>query len=113
MEAIEENNTTTTLSHPVTATVGLGKGGAKRHKKIMRNNLQGITKPSIRRLARRGGVKRVNGGCYEECRANLSSFLNTIVADAVTYMEHSRRKTVTLQDVVLALKRNGHTLYGF
>ncbi|KAI6197604.1 Histone H4 [Aphelenchoides besseyi] len=36
---------------------GLGKGGAKRHRKVLRDNIQGITKPAIRRLARRGGVK--------------------------------------------------------
>ena len=29
--------------------------GAKRHRKILRDNIQGITKPAIRRLARRGG----------------------------------------------------------
>ena len=34
----------------------LGKGGAKRHRKILPDNIQGITKPAIRRLARRGGV---------------------------------------------------------
>jgi histone H4 len=39
---------------------GLGKGGAKRHRKILRDNIQGITKPAIRRLARRGGVKRIS-----------------------------------------------------
>jgi hypothetical protein len=27
---------------------GLGKGGAKRHRKILRDNIQGITKPAIR-----------------------------------------------------------------
>ena len=25
---------------------GLGKGGAKRHRKVLRDNIQGITKPS-------------------------------------------------------------------
>jgi histone H4 len=40
---------------------GLGKGGAKRHRKVLRDNIQGITKPAIRRLARRGGVKRIAG----------------------------------------------------
>lgn len=39
---------------------GLGKGGAKRHRKILRDNIHGITKPAIRRLARRGGVKRIS-----------------------------------------------------
>ena len=42
---------------------GLGKGGAKRHRKILRDNIQGIT--TIRRLARRGGVKRISGLIYE------------------------------------------------
>ena len=39
---------------------GLGKGGAKRHRKVLRDNIQGITKPVIRRLARRSGVKRIS-----------------------------------------------------
>ncbi len=75
---------------------GLGKGGAKRHRKVLRDNIQGITKPAIRRLARRGGVKRnlrsdlrgdprgvegVPGERYPRC--------------AVTYTEHAKRKTVT------------------
>merc|ERR1712107_899393 len=50
---------------------GLGKGGAKRHRKVLRDNIQGITKPAIRRLARRGGVKRISGLIYEEVRAVL------------------------------------------
>lgn len=33
--------------------LGLGKGGAKRHRKVLRDNIAGITKPAIRRLARR------------------------------------------------------------
>ena len=54
---------------------GKGKGGkgkaggaGKRHRKVIRDNIQGITKPAIRRLARRGGVKRISGLIYEEAR---------------------------------------------
>ncbi|PPD92101.1 hypothetical protein GOBAR_DD10928 [Gossypium barbadense] len=54
---------------------GLGKGGAKRHRKVLRDNIQGITKPAIRRLARRGGVKRISGLIYEETRGVLKIFL--------------------------------------
>jgi histone H4 len=50
---------------------GLGKGGAKRHRKDLHANMQDITKPSIRRLARRGGVKRISGLIYEETRGVL------------------------------------------
>ena len=90
-----------------------GKGGAKRHRKVLRDNIQGITKPAIRRLARRGGVKRISGLIYEETRGVLKVFLENVIRDAVTYTEHARRKTVTAMDVVYALKRQGRTLYGF
>ena len=92
---------------------GIGKGGAMRHRKVLRDNIQGITKPAIRRLARRGGVKRVSGHVYEEIRSVAKAFLEKIIHDAVTYAEHSRKKTVTCMDVVRALARQGHTLYGF
>ena len=91
---------------------GLGKGGAKRHCKVLRDNLQGITKPAIRRLARRGGVKRISGLIYEETRGVLKVFLEN-VRDAVTYSENAKRKTVTAMDVVYALKRQGCIRYEF
>eukprot|EP00123_Amoebidium_parasiticum_P020802 comp56609_c0_seq1/m.47798 comp56609_c0_seq1/g.47798 ORF comp56609_c0_seq1/g.47798 comp56609_c0_seq1/m.47798 type:complete len:295 (-) comp56609_c0_seq1:93-977(-) len=92
---------------------GLGKGGAKRHRKILRDNIQGITKPAIRRLARRGGVKRISLLCYEEIRAVLKAFLENVLRDAVTYAEHAKRKTVVCMDVLYSLRRQGRTLYGF
>ena len=92
---------------------GLGKGGAKRHRLVLRDNIQGITKPAIRRLARRGGVKRMSGIIYEETRGILKVYLENVIRDVVTYTEHAKRKTVTALDVVYALKRRGQTLYGF
>ncbi|KAF7645335.1 hypothetical protein LDENG_00206450 [Lucifuga dentata] len=129
---------------------GLGKGGADRHRKVICDSIQGITKPvcspwwseeylrshlredpwsversvnsdvitgitkpAIRRLARRGGVKRISGLIYEETRGVLKVFLENVIRDAVTYTEHAKRKTVTTMDVVYALKRQGRTLYGF
>merc|ERR1712000_688353 len=77
---------------------GLGKGGTKRHRKILRDNIQGITKPAIRRLARRGGVKRISAMIYEETRGVLKTFLEGVIRDAVTYTEHAKRKTVTSLD---------------
>ena len=46
----------------------LDKGGAKRHRKVLRDNMQGITKPAFRRVARRGGVKRISGLVYGDSR---------------------------------------------
>ncbi|XP_060734954.1 histone H4-like [Tachysurus vachellii] len=91
---------------------GLGKGGTKRHRKVLRDNIQGITKPAIRRLAHRGSVKRISGLIYEETHCVLKVFLENVIRDAVTYTEHGK-KTLTAIYVVYALKRKGRTLYGF
>ena len=104
---------TTSMSGLGQGGKGLGKSGAKRHRKMLRDNMNGISKPAIRRLARRGGVKRISGLIYEETRSVLKVFLENVIRDAVTYTEHARRKTVTAMDVVYALKRQGRTLYGF
>ena len=99
-----------------------GKGGKgygkqlanKRHQgKKNKEVILGITKPAIRRLARRGGVKRISALIYDEARNVLKTFLESVIRDSVTYTEHARRKTVVAMDVVYALKRQGRSLYGF
>ncbi|GMF31549.1 unnamed protein product [Phytophthora lilii] len=92
---------------------GAGKGGSKRHLRILSDNIQGTSKRSIRRLARRAGVVRILGLVYEETRAVLKVFVSNLVSDALVYTEHANRKTVTTMDVVYALKHQGRTLYGF
>ncbi|KAE8812766.1 histone H4-like [Hordeum vulgare] len=92
---------------------GLGKGGASATGRCSATNIQGITKPAIRRLARRGGVKRISGLIYEETRGVLKSLPRE---------RHPRRASPTpstparkdrppAMDVVYALKRQGRTLY--
>ena len=83
-----------------------GKSGAKRHQtKALKETILGITKPAIRRLARRGGVKRISALVYDETRSVMRGFLEHVIRDAVTYTEHAKRKTVTAIDVVYALKK--------
>jgi histone H4 len=86
---------------------GLGKHSAQRHRRAARDTIGGITKASIRRLARRGGVKRISATIYEETRSVLKTFLGGVIRDAVAYTEHAQRKTVTSLDIVHALKRQG------
>ena len=56
---------------------------------------EGITKPAIRRLARRGGVKRISGLVYEEIRGVLKFWLEQVIGQAVLYADHAQRRTVT------------------
>ena len=89
-------------------------GDKKRvQRNVCTNNIDGITKPAIRRLARKGGVKRISGMMYEETRKVLKTFLENVIRDCVTYTEHAQRKTITSVNIVYALKRQGQTLYGF
>ena len=73
----------------------------------------GVTKPAIRRLARRGGIKRIAGITYEETRGNLKANLEAVLGDATTVASSRNRhnKTYTFADIQYALKRQGRTLY--
>ena len=97
-----------------TGKLAMGAAPARRHQQsVTKDVIKGITKPAIRRLARRGGVKRISALVYDETRAVFRTFLENVVRDSITYTEHAKRKTVTALDVVYALKRQGRTLYGF
>ena len=111
-QQVEQQPSVVRRVHFSTVPVRFGKG-KKRHRKVLRDSIHGITKPAIRRLARRGGVKRISGLMYEETRGILAVFLKNVIRDAVVFVEHARRKTCTAQDVVYALRRNGRMLYGF
>jgi histone H4 len=70
-----------------------------------------ITRNDIIRIANRGGVKRVSGLTYEEVRGVTRNFLEKVLRDAVLFMEHSKRKTISSEDIKHALERNGRKLY--
>ena len=93
--------------------LGKGKGKGGKRRRILKENILGITKGTIRRLARRGGVKRISALIYPEIREVLKTYLYAVIKDTVTYTEHAKRKVVTAQDVCYALKRHGWSIYGF
>lgn len=91
--------------------------GVKRDRGLPRTKDQVIaeafSKPALRRMARRGGVKRIGGKLYDEVRGRAYALLENILQNSAIYAQHARRKTLTARDVVLGLKRVGSTLYGF
>jgi histone H4 len=89
-----------------------GGNNIKRRRTVNKKEvILGITKPAVRRLLRRAGVKRISTLIYDEVRNKTKSFLENVVRDAVTYTEHARRKTITVEDVLHSLKRRSMTLY--
>lgn len=73
----------------------------------------GITDPAIRRLARRGGVKRASKLVYDVTREAMREFMKDIIKDALCYTQYRKQKTVSADDVVKAFKNCGRHLYGY
>ncbi|CAI4210736.1 unnamed protein product [Parascedosporium putredinis] len=81
--------------------------------KVIKDAIKGVTRPAIRRLARRGGVKRISAAIYDEVRFALDIRLRAIIKDCVHVLEYRGRKTVTVADVIFSLRRMGRPIYGF
>ena len=62
---------------------------------------------SVHSMPLPAGVRRISKDIYSDARKALHSFLAMILADAAVLAEHGCRFTVTVNDIVLALKRNG------
>jgi histone H4 len=107
------NKTASKIATTMTGGKGLGKAGAVRHRKVLRDNIRGITHNAVKRLARRGGVKRISGGVYDAVRMDIKKFLEKLISHAVLYSDFSHRRTVKVRDVVQALKLQGREMYGF
>lgn len=107
-------NTSKLSTVAVVQKAGRGRGGSVRHRhRLAVQKSQDISKPAIRRLARRAGVKRISEGIYQEAPQALRAWLRTMVHDATVYADHAKRFTITTNDILLALKKNGVTLYGY
>lgn len=86
--------------------------GGKAKRKI-KNHVMGITKPAIRRMARRGGVKRISSDVYNYVRnIVIVPFIKAVARDAITICSVYKRKTLTVMDILDALKRQNMVLYG-
>ncbi|ESZ97685.1 hypothetical protein SBOR_1942 [Sclerotinia borealis F-4128] len=92
---------------------GIGGPRLRRHRKVLKDNINGITKGDIRRLARRGGVKRISALIYHDVREAIKARLADVLRDCTIIVEHAKRKTVTVNDVIWALRRQGKPIYGF
>ena len=95
------------------ATAKAAAAAAEKRNKT-KNQIDKVAKKSaIRRLARRGGAKRISGTLYEEARGIMKDFVKGLKTDSVAYTEHGKRSTVTAMDVVYALRKRGRHLYGY
>lgn len=81
--------------------------GAQKHRRILRDNIQGITRPAITRVCRRAGVKRIGGTVYEEIRGVMKAYMEDALRSIIAITEHDRRLTVKASDLEAALQIQG------
>lgn len=78
-----------------------------------KNKMASLSRNDLKRLARRGGVKRISKSSYHEINLALTKFLRDVIEKSIVYTEYGRRKTVTPEDICRALKScKNITYYG-
>ncbi|ODM98869.1 Histone H4 [Orchesella cincta] len=92
------------------STTGLGMKEARLRRIIFQDIIHGIANPAIRRSSRCGDVNCIAGP--NVIRKSLHDFLSKIIRDSIHNSESSERNTITIQDVLYALKKYGRSLYG-
>lgn len=78
-----------------------------RSRKILRDNIMGITKPAIARLAHYAGIKAMSNEFYMDVREILKAELERVIKDVTILIEYQRRRTVYRDDIIETLKRHG------
>lgn len=73
-----------------------------------------VPNDGIKRLAHRGGVKRISHSSYGACRESLGDFLRKVLKDAAIYTQCAKRNTIFVSDMLVALERSQNIkLYGY
>lgn len=82
---------------------GLAKSEAKRHSRKVASDI--ISRPALRRIAHRGGVKRIAGNTYEIAREDIENFMHNVIKSAVQCVNYAKRHTMMKKDIQFALAR--------
>jgi histone H4 len=82
---------------------GIGQGGSRRHRRVLRDNIQGLKKASMQRMAHKAGVFSLSGMCYEELRGITKVTMESLIKNAIMISRHQKRKTVSLEDMLDAI----------
>ena len=81
---------------------------------VLEASLRGIGRAGLKKLARKAGVRRMEGGDFlDNVREAGMGFIYEVVKHSITYAEYNNRVTIMLPDVLQALKTIGRPIYGY
>ena len=72
--------------------------------------MEGLTKPSLTRLARRGGVKSLSDDCFDTTRNIIGLKLSSIIKTIITVNSEKQTKTIMPNDAYVALRLLGYNV---
>ncbi len=72
-----------------------------------------ISNGSIRRLARRAGVKRISKTVYGVVRKIVQDYLHQLAFESGCYASARNSTVISTKDVLCALRKQGRSIYGF
>ena len=72
--------------------------------------MDGITKPSITRLARRAGVKSLSDDCFNTTRYMVAEKLEEVLNAVLVVNSENQTRTIMVNDVYDALHILGHNV---
>lgn len=91
----------------------VGSVGLRNKNKTKLRQVVGFKGPTLRRLARRGGVKRISNKVYDTVNGVAVNLLEDIVRSSMIVSNHAGRKMISLKDVLYTLNQKNSSLYGF
>jgi histone H4 len=72
--------------------------------------MEGITRPAITRISRRGGVKSVSDDCFPVVRNLIQAQLDEVIRTALLVNSEHQTRTLMSDDIYEALRLNGHNV---
>ena len=69
-----------------------------------------ISKSSIKRIARKSGVKNISDDCYITIYDNIDKMINDIIKSAIIINNGQNTKTLMLDDIYNSFEMNGYKI---
>jgi histone H3/H4 len=95
------------------------KGKAKRliakrnrHKRLSAAIDEAISSSTVRKLARRAGIKMLASDSYAKTRKMIIATLSKVANDAICIAKYCKSKTIMPNHTLAATRRNGLAVYG-
>eukprot|EP01064_Diplonema_japonicum_P028767 TRINITY_DN4499_c0_g1_i1.p1 TRINITY_DN4499_c0_g1~~TRINITY_DN4499_c0_g1_i1.p1 ORF type:complete len:108 (+),score=14.67 TRINITY_DN4499_c0_g1_i1:81-404(+) len=88
--------------------------GSKWGRVMMRSRFRvHLARPAVKRMCRRAGtVGPISALVYEEIRCIVKEYVKAVVKNAVAISECTFKSTISIDNMRLALKWEGSTIYG-